>query len=105
MRQRAIALFAGSLTLAAGRAVVASDLPGYRSVITPGSNGVLFPPGDVAALGQAITALVQDADRRRALADRGRARSLDFAWPRVTDRLETVYREVVSRKAAVTSAA
>jgi phosphatidylinositol alpha-mannosyltransferase len=91
--------------MAAGRAVVASDIPGYRSVLTPGANAVVFPPADVEALARSIAALVNDRDRRRALAERGRARALDFAWPRLTDRLESVYRGVLNRRTAVTSAA
>jgi phosphatidylinositol alpha-mannosyltransferase len=91
--------------MACGRAVVASDIPGYRSVVVPDVNGLMFPPGDRAALARTLAALVDDPDHRRALATRGRARALEFAWPRVTDRIEAVYREVVARRSAVHSAA
>ena len=91
--------------MACGRAVVASDIPGYRSVVVPDVNGVVFPPGDRGALAQALVALAGDPERRRALATRGRARALEFAWPRVTDRIEAVYREVVARRGAVHTAA
>ena len=91
--------------MASGRAVVASDIPGYRSVVQPGVNGVVVPPGDAGALARTLTSLVEDDDRRNALAQRGRARALEFAWPRVTDRIESVYRDVLSRRGAVTSAA
>src|SRR5262249_57889284 len=36
--------------MAAGRAVVASDIPGYRSVVIPEVNGVMFPSGSVQGL-------------------------------------------------------
>src|SRR6185436_4819320 len=78
--------------MAAGRAVVASDIPGYRTVVHPGENGVVFPPGDVPALAQTLAALVNDPDRRRVLGERGRTASLEYAWPHVTDRIEEVYR-------------
>jgi glycosyltransferase involved in cell wall biosynthesis len=91
--------------MAAGRAVVASDIPGYRCVVQPGVNGVVSPPGDVPALAASLAALVEDPDRRAALAERGRARALEFAWPRITDRLEAVYRDVLSRRGAAHSAA
>ncbi len=91
--------------MAAGRPVVASDIPGYRSVIQPGENAEAFPPGDVASLARALVRLIEDPARRAELALRGRARALEFAWPRVTDRIEAVYRETLERKAAVTSAA
>ncbi len=89
----------------AERAVVASDIPGYRSVVQPGVNGVVSPPGDVPALAEAIVALVEDPERRAALARRGRVRALEFAWPHITDRIEAVYRDVLARRGAVHSAA
>lgn len=91
--------------MAAGRAVVASDIPGYRSVVTPELDGVVSPPGDVAALAAQIVRLARDPELRRELSRRGRERSLDFAWPRITDRIEAVYRDVISRRSTVSTAA
>jgi phosphatidyl-myo-inositol alpha-mannosyltransferase len=91
--------------MAAGRTVVASDIPGYRSVVIPDVNGSMFPPGNVPALTDTLVRLVENEDLRRSLATRGRARSLEFAWPRVTDRIEAVYRDVLARRATVHSAA
>jgi phosphatidylinositol alpha-mannosyltransferase len=91
--------------MAAGRPVVASDIPGYRCVVTPGCNGVMSPPGDVPALASTLVALVEDPARRKALAESGRARATEFSWPRVTDRLEGVYRDVLARRAGVPTAA
>jgi len=91
--------------MAAGRAVVASDIPGYRTVVTPEVDGVVAPPGDVAALAAQVARLANDAALRRELGRRGRERSLDFAWPRVTDRIEAVYRDVLARRAPVPTAA
>jgi len=91
--------------MAAARPVVASDIPGYRSVVVPDVNGVLFPPGDVEALARTVSRLAEDPERRLLMAGRGRARALEFAWPRVTDRLESVYREALTRRAAVHTAA
>jgi phosphatidylinositol alpha-mannosyltransferase len=91
--------------MATGRAIVASDIPGYRSVVTPDVNGVMFPPGDRAALARTLSRLANDPERRALLGARGRAHALEFAWPRVTDRIEAVYREVLARRATVPSAA
>ena len=49
--------------LACATPVVASDIPGYRDVMTP-ETGVAFPPGDAAALADAVAG----AARRRAAA-------------------------------------
>ena len=48
--------------MAAGTAVVASDIPGYRNVAAPGRDAVMVPPGDPSAL---AAALEEDPDRRR----------------------------------------
>jgi phosphatidylinositol alpha-mannosyltransferase len=91
--------------MAAGRPVVCSDIPGYRCVVTPGRDGVSVPAGNAAALAQAILSLVDDPGRRAALAARGRQRAQDFAWPRVSDRIEAIYRDVTARRAACMPAA
>src|SRR5207249_10015157 len=47
--------------MAAGRAVVASDIPGYRSIVTPEVNAVVATPGSASALADQIVRLAQDA--------------------------------------------
>jgi phosphatidylinositol alpha-mannosyltransferase len=91
--------------MACGRAVVASDIPGYRSVMTPGEDAIAVPPGDVPALASAIAALACDPERRRRLGCKGRERALEFSWPRVTDRIESVYRRVLERRGRAVTAA
>ncbi len=89
--------------MAAGRALVCSDIPGYRTVVTPNENAACFPPGDVRALARTLVNLIEDTARRGRLAEAGRLRALDFAWPRVVDRIEAVYREAVGHhKGALT---
>ena len=86
--------------MAAGRALACSDIPGYRTVVTPGENAACFPPGDVRALARTLAQLVEDEPRRRRIAEAGRIRALDFAWPRVVDRIEAVYRNAVGQRRA-----
>ena len=89
--------------MAAGRAVACSDIPGYRCVVTPGRDAACFPPGDVRAIARTLAQLVDDPERRGRLAEAGRRRAFDFAWPRVVDRIEAVYREAVgNHRAALT---
>jgi phosphatidylinositol alpha-mannosyltransferase len=90
--------------MAAGRAVVCSDIPGYRTVVTPGRDAVVFPPGDVPALARALSQLVETPERRGKLAEAGRRRALEFAWPSVVDRIEKVYRDAAGRHAVAASA-
>ena len=91
--------------MASGCPVVASDIPGYRSVVQPDVNGVMFEPGSAESLAETLVRLVNDPQRRQQLAARGRTRALEFAWPRVIDRIEAVYREAIARRSAVHTAA
>ncbi len=86
--------------MAAGRAVVCSDIPGYRTVVTPNRDAAVFRPGDVSALARTLSQLVEDPERRGRLAEEGRRRALEFAWPSVVDRIEAVYRAAAGRRAA-----
>lgn len=81
--------------MAAGLPVVASDLPGYGEVVRHGREGLLVPPGDVAALAAAAARLLDDPALAARLADAGRVRARAFAWPRVAARVERVYDKVV----------
>jgi phosphatidylinositol alpha-mannosyltransferase len=74
--------------------VVASDIAGYRSVMTDGEQGLFVPPCDSAALAQAIVRVLRDPATAKRLGAAGRRRALEFAWPRVAERVEGFYREV-----------
>jgi glycosyltransferase involved in cell wall biosynthesis len=54
--------------------------------------GTVVAPGDVPTLARAMSALLADPDRRRALADCGRSRARDLRLPRAVDELTEVYR-------------
>jgi len=57
---------------AAGRPIVASDLPGCREVVKNERNGLIVPPGDVRSLVSAIERLMTDSELRRRYGDEGR---------------------------------
>lgn len=57
---------------ACGRPIVATDVPGCREIARPGRNGLLVPPGDAAALADALEVLIKDPALRRRLGAEGR---------------------------------
>lgn len=63
--------------MAAGRAIVASDLPSTREIATEGETALFFPPGDVKALAAALERLHNDTELRQQMGNR--ARALAFA--------------------------
>ncbi|WP_229398358.1 glycosyltransferase family 4 protein [Micromonospora okii] len=77
--------------LAAGATVVASDLDAFRRVLDGGRAGLLFPTGDAAALGSALTDLLDDPARRAELTACGEQVVAHFDWPVVARRVLEVY--------------
>ena len=79
--------------------VVASDISGYREVVTEGT-GALLPPGDPDALAEAIVTLLGDEAARaeRGRAARARAES-EYAWPLLARRLADCYERVLAGQA------
>jgi len=77
--------------MAAGCAVVASDLPAFRHV---GGDAIRFvPPGDVTALTAAIRGLLDDRKAAAALGQAGRRRAARFDLAAVRERYLEAYRE------------
>jgi len=71
--------------------VVASDIPGYRDVMTP-ETSVAVPPDDAGALAEAVSALLEDEPRREALGAAARQLAIDrYSWADIARRLVTIY--------------
>jgi phosphatidyl-myo-inositol alpha-mannosyltransferase len=81
--------------MAAGCPLVASDIPGYRSVATDGRQGRLVPPGDPVALAGAIGVLLDNEALRRAMAAEGRRTVGDYDWARVAARVADTYEDAL----------
>lgn len=62
--------------MASGVAVVASELSGIPELVIDGASGLLTPPGDAAAIADALARLYTDVDLRQRLADGGREKVL-----------------------------
>ncbi len=77
--------------MATGTAVVASDLPGYRSVVTDRVDGRLVAPGDAEELAMAIGALLDHPRSRAAMIAEGTRGVARFDWPVVARELRAVY--------------
>jgi phosphatidylinositol alpha-mannosyltransferase len=79
---------------ACGTPAVASDIPGYREVLTP-ETSVAVPPEDPAALADAVCDFVADEPRRAAMGEAARELAVDrYSWPGIARRLERVYSQV-----------
>lgn len=64
--------------MAAGCAIVVSDLPGLTDAVVDGVSGIVTPNGDAAALAAALKDLIAQGDRRAELGAAARERSAQF---------------------------
>lgn len=78
--------------MAAGTAVVASDIPAFRAVLEDGRAGVLFETGSSAALVDQLLGLLADKARLEGLSEAGQRASLQYDWEVVADKVFEVYR-------------
>lgn len=82
---------------AVGTPLVVAATGGLAELVVDGCNGVTFPPGDVAALADAVTTLLRDEVLARRLADRARDTVLrDRDWPAIATRTVATYAHAIS---------
>jgi phosphatidylinositol alpha-mannosyltransferase len=85
--------------LACATPVVASDISGYRDVMTP-ETSISFPPGDVAALTGAVERLLADEPHRQEMGVAGRRLAQErYSWEAIGGRLGEIYESLLSRMA------
>jgi phosphatidyl-myo-inositol alpha-mannosyltransferase len=81
--------------------VVASDIPGYREVMTRETT-LAVPPGDPRALAQGVAALLEDEPRRIALGAAARELAEErYSWDEIGRRLAGIYELVAGSPARV----
>lgn len=77
--------------MAAGKPVVASDIEGFRGVMTDGEHGLLVPKKDSDALANALGTLARDSELRRKLGGQGNRTAEEYRWEVVAGRVEDYY--------------
>lgn len=80
--------------MAAGAAVVASDLDAFRRVLRDGECGELAAVGDPASLATALISVLSNGSRRTELRARAYEAVRDYDWPVVADRVIRVYETI-----------
>jgi phosphatidylinositol alpha-mannosyltransferase len=81
--------------MSAGTCVVASSLGAFRRVLDDGRYGLLFDVGDVDALVETTAGVLDDRQRRGAVAAAGHAAVRRYDWSRVSAQVLAVYETVV----------
>jgi phosphatidyl-myo-inositol alpha-mannosyltransferase len=81
--------------MAAGTPVVASDIPGYRSVIRSGREAALFPAGHPMALAKELLSVLFDAPRRDELVVAGTECAESFSMHNLARRYLGIFEPLV----------
>ncbi|MBN1150185.1 glycosyltransferase family 4 protein [candidate division WOR-3 bacterium] len=85
--------------MSCGTPVVASDIPGYREVVSDGKDGLLFRPKDIKDLAKKIVFLAQNPEVRKKMGFAGREKVLaKYSWDKVTDIIENYYYDILIQK-------
>ncbi len=83
--------------MSCGKAVIGTTPGGHTDMIIPGETGLLVPSGDIDALTQAMTKLINQPELRERLGKAARERSLLFTASVAVPQFERFYRRVIGQ--------
>ncbi|MGH7861151.1 MAG: glycosyltransferase family 4 protein [Candidatus Dormibacteraceae bacterium] len=84
--------------MAARLPIIATEIPGYLSVVSAGVDALTVRPKSALEMGAAMVVLARDPQLRRRMGESGAAKSVEFAWPRVAARVVDVYQMARQRR-------
>ena len=86
-------------SLACGTPVIASALPGVRSVVCHDIDGFLVEPKNVDELKRHIATMLADPARRQSMGKAGRKRvQQEYAWSSIQEKLSEIYRQSMQKQ-------
>jgi phosphatidylinositol alpha-mannosyltransferase len=91
--------------MASGVPVIASDIPGYRRVVSHEKEGLLVPPRNPRALADAIVRLETDPAGRAELGAHGVEKAQLYDWSIITKKLESVLLRTLEERESTRNAA
>ena len=87
--------------MASGVPVVATDIPGYATLVSDGQDGLLVPPKRPDALAAALLKVLTSNRLGTRLSEAGRGVALRYAWPDIAGRVLDVYEKGLRSRAAI----
>jgi glycosyltransferase involved in cell wall biosynthesis len=91
----------GNVTLeamACGVPVVAAEATGTASLVEPGVNGFLVPPGDIAGYADCLARYIADPALRRVHGEAGHTRAQAFEWDAINRAVVDTYLRVLAAR-------
>jgi glycosyltransferase involved in cell wall biosynthesis len=84
-----------------GKAIVASDLPVFRELLSDGHNALLVPPGDPDRLATALLLLLRDRALRQRISEQVRAMNFGAeSWQKIAADTLQAYAAAIARRKA-----
>lgn len=83
--------------MAAGVPIVASDIEGYRQVVTDEHEALLVPPRDERALAEALCRLLQDRALRLEMGEYGARTAALYSWEHIAEQVLDFYVRTANR--------
>jgi len=81
--------------MATGKPVVATNIPGYASVVSDGEDGILVPPKNYNELSRVLKTLLNDENLCRQMGMKGKAKSRNFSWELVAQQVMDYYLRII----------
>jgi len=91
-------------SMASGVPVVATSVGGVTELVQDGLHGRLAPFGDIHAMSEAISWMIEHPDERHQMGEASKQRiAAEFSTRRMIDATEAVYRDLLGRSAMATA--
>lgn len=90
--------------MAVGTPIVATDISGYRTVLTDGKEGLLVRPRKSKPLAEAISRILSDKELRLGMGANGIITSQQYDWNKVARRVYDYYLEVLGKRNVIDAA-
>lgn len=82
--------------MASGKPIIASDIPGYKTVMQDGKQGLFFKTRDPGALAEKAIQILGDKKMMKQMGKNGRDRALKYDWQIITKQVVDYYNEVLN---------
>ena len=83
--------------MALGKPIVATNIEGYRHVVTDGQEGILVPPKNARILSEALEKLIDEEATRQEMGQHGIATAARYDWKIVANRVLQFYQDTITR--------
>ena len=82
--------------MGSGLPILASCVEGLEELVEVGTNGNLFPPGDVDAVAKSLIEMINNGERRVQMGEASTARVQKYDWKHIAQRYMEVYRRILT---------